>query len=1085
MKQPICIRTRIGTSFPNSMGTGTVYLFPYHNTSKDANDGSWNGTESNRTVKWKRAGTISHLYVKVPTAPGTGKSRTFTIRQNGADAAVTVTISGTSTTGNDTTNTVTVTIDDLICIKEVGSGGPADSDAYISYVFDSDSLYHSVYPFLISADGGGGGLQITPFSCAIGSSVMPMAGSADALTVYLSSAPGTGKSFTYVWSKNGVNQDGTGGTPNTSITISNAATSGAAAAGLSWSAGDIIDFTIGSTGSPTIVNHRGCVVVQASTAGNSMVLAAKIFLSTSANNFFTAIANGASTTAGTVETDCDMLWPSSDVQLKALWVRDGIDGTFTFRNNGANGNLTKHQLSDGVSHSDTSHTDSPSAGNPWALKSVPDGTGSSIAFKWGLSAIDSSALVPIVTTLAATSLRSTSATLNGTINPEGSSITGKFRWGTDPTLTTYSTVGSASIGSGTSDVPYDYSLTGLTPSTTYYFQAEGYDGTSNFLGSILSFDTLAAPVLESSDVGLAWVEFTDQLGNLHVWSKTPLPDPGTYYGGYKEERMDRYGALRFQLSDRTGRFVGQIADWDTHDKDFAIRTLLASSSTKAFRNRPYTIRSISDTERRALNVPFTVAKGLVQKFTPGNGMMFHFEGQDPLLTRFNVSGKDHLIPDRPLMSDDFSNIDAPLTHSDTSIEAVKVALTPGQVIYGDINGTYGGLPPSAYVGTYSGYYWWVFACHACQSIDQIYVGGTAINMVTDTASGSWIIPGWNGEAKYTDINSRRWCIVKGRVGDTDPDRAAGVVDLPVNAPGLKLTADIKGIENQGDGSGVLLTNMSDVYLHILVNWILQTYQSGAWLGIPNWPDDASLPMIDVTYFDSAQTHSVERFSGNGYQFAGVIGWRSTYISPNDLITQLNVSADVNSGWSRKCQYIISMERESSGELSSTTRLNHFLDGIKGAWSMEFRDNEHFNKYKYKAKKDYTEKYHIWAYISGEGTRPDIIDSTSITNYGGDPIGVFTAPDTELWWVRDSDQSIDVMNHNIRRTADPPAYATMRMPWRFVTTDIGDVVRVTTPDGIGAISVPGFVDRPMRVYGRTPDPNLGQVEFLLYDLGNLY
>ena len=63
-----------------------------------------------------RAGTIRELYARVTTAPGVGNSRVFRIRLNAVNTALTVTIAGANTTGNDVVNTVAVVAGDLISI---------------------------------------------------------------------------------------------------------------------------------------------------------------------------------------------------------------------------------------------------------------------------------------------------------------------------------------------------------------------------------------------------------------------------------------------------------------------------------------------------------------------------------------------------------------------------------------------------------------------------------------------------------------------------------------------------------------------------------------------------------------------------------------------------------------------------------------------------------------------------------------------------------------------------------------------------------------------------------------------------------
>ncbi|MBK7173456.1 MAG: fibronectin type III domain-containing protein [Bacteroidales bacterium] len=92
---------------------------------------------------------------------------------------------------------------------------------------------------------------------------------------------------------------------------------------------------------------------------------------------------------------------------------------------------------------------------------------------------------PAVTTLAATAITSTSATLNGTVNPSGLATTYYFQYGT---TTSYGSVTSTiSAGSGTSAVTVSANISGLITGQTYHFRlvATNTDGTSN--GSDLTF----------------------------------------------------------------------------------------------------------------------------------------------------------------------------------------------------------------------------------------------------------------------------------------------------------------------------------------------------------------------------------------------------------------------------------------------------------------------------------------------------------------------------------------------------------------------------------------------------------------------
>ena len=99
---------------------------------------------------------------------------------------------------------------------------------------------------------------------------------------------------------------------------------------------------------------------------------------------------------------------------------------------------------------------------------------------------------PTVNTLAATAVTETSATLNGTINPNGLATTYYFQWGTTTAYGNTTTSGSA--GSGSANVNVSAGITGLSGGTTYHFRLVGTnsDGTTN--GNDMTFTPSAAIV---------------------------------------------------------------------------------------------------------------------------------------------------------------------------------------------------------------------------------------------------------------------------------------------------------------------------------------------------------------------------------------------------------------------------------------------------------------------------------------------------------------------------------------------------------------------------------------------------------------
>jgi phosphodiesterase/alkaline phosphatase D-like protein/prolyl-tRNA editing enzyme YbaK/EbsC (Cys-tRNA(Pro) deacylase) len=98
--------------------------------------------------------------------------------------------------------------------------------------------------------------------------------------------------------------------------------------------------------------------------------------------------------------------------------------------------------------------------------------------------VKTAALVaPTVVTQAASAVTTTAATLNATVNPNGSNVTDcKFEYGTSES---YGSVAECATppGNGSSPVPVSAALTGLSPNTTYHFRVSATNGIGTTKGS--------------------------------------------------------------------------------------------------------------------------------------------------------------------------------------------------------------------------------------------------------------------------------------------------------------------------------------------------------------------------------------------------------------------------------------------------------------------------------------------------------------------------------------------------------------------------------------------------------------------------
>lgn len=100
--------------------------------------------------------------------------------------------------------------------------------------------------------------------------------------------------------------------------------------------------------------------------------------------------------------------------------------------------------------------------------------------------------LPTVSTGAASSIASGTATLNGTVNPNGASTSVSFLYGTSSTLAGASSTSPQNIGSGSTDQAVSANISGLTPNTKYYFQVQATNSAGTASGAINSFTTAPA-----------------------------------------------------------------------------------------------------------------------------------------------------------------------------------------------------------------------------------------------------------------------------------------------------------------------------------------------------------------------------------------------------------------------------------------------------------------------------------------------------------------------------------------------------------------------------------------------------------------
>ncbi|MFH0887905.1 MAG: hypothetical protein V1871_01705 [Planctomycetota bacterium] len=124
---------------------------------------------------------------------------------------------------------------------------------------------------------------------------------------------------------------------------------------------------------------------------------------------------------------------------------------------------------------------------------------------------------PTCTTYAADNITYNSARLNGRVNPKGSITTAYFQWGT--TASYGNTTASQSIDSGTSYVPVQGDISGLSGTTLYNFRVVAINSGGTTNGNNLTFTTavpppnaptnLIATTMSNNCIHLQWTDNSD------------------------------------------------------------------------------------------------------------------------------------------------------------------------------------------------------------------------------------------------------------------------------------------------------------------------------------------------------------------------------------------------------------------------------------------------------------------------------------------------------------------------------------------------------------------------------------------------
>lgn len=442
-------------AFPMRVITGTTTTPTYLDGIEDGSSG-WAADSSIDGVRMRAAGTARNLIVEVDSAPGSGKSITYTLQiwdgAAWADTSLVLTLTDSDTTGVST-GSAAIAVDDLVRWKRTHTGSPTLSAMRMTWEFlhavDNLNVYMGT-----STPSVGSTHRIGVFRCghsqaagaANRSQLVAAPGTLTELDFTLSDAPGSGKSFTLNLVYNGTVQDGAGGTTNTTVTIADAATTGRWTGTKALSAGDRVCIQIVPASSPAATNLLTCVLFEPTTDGESNLAGfPNINLPTSGTTYY-VFSQDTLTTTDSADAGVEQLAPVSDFEWRDMYLR--LDATvttgpiaFTFRKNGASTSITDSLTSGEQTGQDTANTATSTSGDTFAMQYVATGTPglargpvwSIVMFAMAPAPITGSLVAGVNTTITAT--RAIAFGLDDATNVH--SEAGKFKVFGDSSVTGY------------------------------------------------------------------------------------------------------------------------------------------------------------------------------------------------------------------------------------------------------------------------------------------------------------------------------------------------------------------------------------------------------------------------------------------------------------------------------------------------------------------------------------------------------------------------------------------------------------------------------------------------------------------------
>jgi hypothetical protein len=354
------------------------------------------------------------------------------------------------------------------------------------------------------------------------------------------------------------------------------------------------------------------------------------------------------------------------------------------------------------------------------------------------------------------------------------------------------------------------------------------------------------------------------------------------------------------------------------------------------------------------------------------------------------------------------------------------------------------------VGVYSdNWHAFLIAGHAISCVTSIFASNLLdppgpVRMDSSTYGSEFLVPGVNIPLYYdvtgSDGVTERVCLLlaSGARADAHID---GTVPITVN---------VWGIEDVGDGSGDTITELALQCQHFQCYWVVQNYLTGSWGAVPTFTGGTA--KVRTSSFSAVNTIHAARLGTS----AGYIG--SMYIGDQKPAREWNkewqMGGDLRLGVNHQGQILATTldHTQSTAGLTTYTAQDHT---VAASFEISPKVDEIFNIY--------THEYGVEP-ASGRksGLAQTIRHPVSITNHGERVAQALTNRATHHQPTAD-----DVANRKLLQSFDAPTDVEFDLDLRGTALSLGQLVRVTHYQGVGAL---GWTNRVLQVVGTTAYPD---------------